>query len=168
MIIDIPKQLKLKCWNYLKNNNMGNRHSANGNKENQLVGLLGEVLTKQVFNIEHKFSSGFDGGFDFLYNNKKVDVKTMGRNVFMKDEYVHHLIAFQDKFDCEIYIFNSLNKKNNILEICGWVTKDQLLQRSKFIKKGTERKRNNGTTFLLKTDGYFIKNNQLNNIKEFI
>ncbi len=59
---------------------MGNRHSANGNKENQLVGLLGEVLTKEVFNVKHKFTNGFDGGFDFLYKNKKVDVKTMGHH----------------------------------------------------------------------------------------
>ena len=28
---------------------MGNRHSANGNREQQFVGLLGEVITKDVF-----------------------------------------------------------------------------------------------------------------------
>jgi len=168
MNIDIPKDLKLKCWNYLQKNNMGNRHSANGNKENQLVGLIGEVLTKKLFNIEHKFINGFDGGYDFIYNENKTDVKTMGRNVNMKDDYVHHLIAFQKNFDCEIYIFNSINKRKNILQICGWVTKSQLLERSDFIPKGTERLRNNGTKFLLKTDGYFIKNNKLNNIKELL
>jgi len=168
MNINIPKDLKLKCWNYLQKNNMGNRHSANGNKENQLVGLIGEVLTKKLFNIEHKFINGFDGGYDFIYNENKTDVKTMGRNVNMKDDYVHHLIAFQKNFDCEIYIFNSINKRKNILQICGWVTKSQLLERSDFIPKGTERLRNNGTKFLLKTDGYFIKNNKLNNIKELL
>ena len=168
MNIDIPKDLKLKCWNYLQNNNMGNRHSANGNKENQLVGLIGEVLTKKLFNVEHKYINGFDGGYDFLCNAKKTDVKTMGRNVNMKDDYVHHLIAFQKIYNCEIYIFNSINKRNNILQICGWVTKNELLERSDFITKGTERLRNNGTKFLLKTDGYFIKNNQLNNIKELL
>jgi len=66
MTLNVPKELKLKCWDYLQNNNMGNRHSANGNKENQLVGLVGEILTKQIFNIEHKFINGFDGGFDFF------------------------------------------------------------------------------------------------------
>ena len=43
MILSIPYELKLKCWDYLSKNNMGNRHSANGNREQQFVGLLGEV-----------------------------------------------------------------------------------------------------------------------------
>ena len=90
MNINIPKDLKLKCWNYLQKNNMGNRHSANGNKEEQLVGLLGEVLTKQLFNIEHKFSNGFDGGYDFIYKENKIDVKTMGRTVNVKDYFVNN------------------------------------------------------------------------------
>jgi len=168
MIIKVPKELKEECWEYLQENNMGNRHSANGNKENQLIGLLGEILTKKIFNIEHTFENGFDGGFDFKYNDKTIDVKTMGRNVDMQDNFVHHLIAFQMKYDCDIYIFNSLNKIKNELNICGWLTKKEIKEKSIFLKKGTLRKRNNGTTFQLKTDGYFINNDMLKNIKELL
>ena len=46
MIIKVPKELKEQCWEYLQVNNMGNRHSANGSKEEQFVGLIGEILTK--------------------------------------------------------------------------------------------------------------------------
>jgi len=168
MNIDIPKDIKLKCWNYLQNNNMGNRHSANGNKEEQLVGLLGEVLTKQLFNIEHKFLNGFDGGYDFIYKENKIDVKTMGRTVNVKDYFVHNFIAFQENYNCDVYIFNSLNKKNNKLNICGWIKKKDLLQNSIFYKKGSIRQRSNGTSFKMKTNTYEIKNNQLNNIKELL
>ena len=168
MIIKVPKELKEECWSYLQENNMGNRHSANGNKENQLIGLIGEILTKKIFNIEHKFESGFDGGYDFKHKNKTIDVKTMGRNVDMQDNFVHHLIAFQIKYDCQIYIFNSLNKIKNELDICGWLTKEDIINKSEYFKKGTLRKRNNGTTFRLKTDGYFINNTMLNDIKELL
>ena len=75
---------------------------------------------------------------------------------------------FYIKYNFYIYIFNSNNKRKNILQICWWVTKSQLLERSDFIPKGTERLRNNRTKFLLKTDGYFIKNNKLHNLKELL
>ena len=71
MILNIPINLKLECWDYLSKNNMGNRHSANGNREQQFVGLIGEILTKNVFDLNHKYTSGFDGGFDFEYKGKK-------------------------------------------------------------------------------------------------
>ena len=164
MILDIPYNLKLKCWDYLSKNNMGNRHSANGNKEQQFVGLIGEILTKSIFGLKHKYINGFDGGFDLEYKGKKIDVKTMGRTVNMKPYFVYNFIGFQKDFDCDIYIFNSLNKKTNNLEICGWVTKDELINKSSFYKKGDVRNRDNGTCFKMKADTYEIENRLLNKI----
>mgnify|MGYP006889518734 FL=1 len=92
----------------------------------------------------------------------------MGRTVNMKPYFVHNFIAFQENYNCDIYIFNSLNKKNNKLNICGWIKKEDLLQNSIFYKKGSIRKRSNGTSFKMKTNTYEIKNNQLNNIKELL
>ena len=135
MTIEIPKQLKLKCWNYLKNNNMGNRHSANGNKEQQFVGLIGEVLTKKIFKKMHTFENGFDGGYDFIHRTNKIDVKTMGRTVDVKDYFVHNFIAFQETYDCDIYIFNSLNKKiKNLIYVDG-LQKQIYLRTQYFIRK---------------------------------
>jgi hypothetical protein len=168
MILNIPSDLKLQCWDYLSKNNMGNRHSANGNKEQQFVGLIGEILTKNVFGLNHKYINGFDGGFDFEYKGKKIDVKTMGRTVNIKPYFVHNFIGFQKDFDCDIYIFNSLNKISNNLEICGWVTKDELINKSFFYKKGDIRNRDNGTSFKMKADTYEIENRLLNNIKELL
>ena len=168
MRLNVPHTLKLKCWDFLSKNNIGNRHSANGNKEQQLVGLIGEVLTKNAFNIEHKFTKGFDGGFDFEYKGKRIDVKTMGRTVDMKPYFVHNFIGFQKEFDCDIYIFNSLNKRTNKLELCGWVTKEELLDKSLFYKKGYVRNRDNGTSFKMRADTYEIENRLLNNIKDLI
>ena len=168
MIIKIENSLKIKCWEYLSKNNMGNRHSANGNKEQQLVGLIGEIKTKEIFDAKHKWNKGFDGGFDFIYKGSKIDVKTMGRNVYPKNNYVNNFISFQKDFDCDYYIFTSLNKKTNELSICGFVSKEDLLDRSILYKKGEVRKRDNGTSFNMKADTFEIKNNQLEKIEKLL
>tara|TARA_R100000951_G_scaffold32121_1_gene27434 strand:+ start:1748 stop:2254 length:507 start_codon:yes stop_codon:yes gene_type:complete len=168
MILNINQDLKIKCWKYLANNNMGKRHSANGSKEEQLVGLIGEIMTKELFNIKHEWQSGFDGGFDFIYKGKKIDVKTMGRTVNPKPFYINNFVAFQKEFDCDCYIFNSINKKTNELTICGWVTKQDLLDKAFFCEKGSVVKRSNGTSFTAAYDSYMLENNKLNNINTIL
>ena len=46
--------------------------------------------------------------------------------------------------------------------------KKELKERSIFYKKGTIRKRSNGSSFKMKADTFEIKNNMLNNIKELL
>jgi len=166
MKIFIPENIKKQCWEYLSKNSLAHRGKADGNKNEQFVGLVGEILTKKVFGIKHKFEKGYDGGFDFQYKNKRIDVKTMSRTVDMKDHYIHNFIAYQKDYNCDAYIFNSINKKTNTLTICGWVTKEELKEKSSFYKKGSIRERTDGSTFAMKTDTYEIKNNMLNNIKD--
>jgi len=158
----IPDEMKRTAWSFLEKNNMGNRHTANGNKEEQYVGLLGEMMVAKIFNIDHKLSPGFDGGFDFIIKGLKADVKTMGRNVDVKMYYVNNFIALQSGFDCDLYIFCSLNKTKSELTICGWVTKDELFDRADYFPKGSIRTRSDGTSFELKADTYEIKNIDLN------
>ena len=40
---------------------MGHRFAANGNKEQQFVGLLGENLFKTIIGLYPTFEDGFDG-----------------------------------------------------------------------------------------------------------
>tara|TARA_R110002124_G_scaffold2018_1_gene13218 strand:+ start:42 stop:542 length:501 start_codon:yes stop_codon:yes gene_type:complete len=166
MNLKIPKELKVKCWDFLKKNNLGNRLEANGNKEQQFVGLIGEIMVVNLFGLEYKFSQGFDGGFDFIYKGKKIDVKTMGRTVDPKPYFVNNFIAFQKDFNCDYYIFTSLNKKTNELTICGYLSKEDLLKKSTLYKKGTKRTRTNGTSFVLKADTYEIENFNLKKYKK--
>ena len=164
--IIIPNKLKNDVWQYLNENNIGNRFEFNGNKEQQFVGLVGEIIIKRLFGLDHEFKNGFDGGFDFVYKGLKIDVKTMGRNVDVKDYFVNNFVAHQKQFDCDIYIFCSLNKKTNELTICGFLSKKQLLKLAVLYKKGDKRKRSNGTTFQIKTDSYEIQNKNLKNISK--
>ena len=165
MVIRIDDGLKRRVWSFLKDNNVGNRSRANGNKTEQDVGLLGVSVVKNHFGINSNLNNGFDGGFDFEYNGIKVDVKTMGRTVDPKPYYVNNFISYQSDFDCDAYIFCSINKKTSDLTICGWVTKDELMDRSLLYKEGSIRTRTDGTTFKMKAPTYEIKNADLNSIE---
>jgi hypothetical protein len=166
MTLHVPEEIKTSVWNFVSNNNIGQRSKANGNKVQQYVGLLGEVVVKKYLGVDYELKSGFDGGFDLNYKGLKIDVKTMGRTVEPRENYVNNFIAYQEKFDCDAYVFCSLNKTNYNLTVCGWVTKKQLQERSKIYKEGTERTRADGSVFKLKAPTYEIKNNQLNNIED--
>ena len=171
MILNIPSNLKLQCWDYLSKNNMGNRHSANGNKEQQLTGIIGQCVVMELFQLEYiNGKDGFDNGIDIVYTNIfgsiSLDVKTMGRTTSVKPNYTNNFIALQDYFNPEGYIFCSYNKLNKVLTICGWITKQEFINKRRLYPKGTIRERSNGTTFETKADLYEIDVIDLNDIMD--
>ena len=94
---------------YLVNNcNYGRRGKFDGDKSKQLVGMLTQtVLADYLKQPRPDTSEGFDGGYDYIINNKKVDVKCMSRKGYMIGNYVHNLIAYQKNYDVDYYIFTS-------------------------------------------------------------
>lgn len=149
---------------YVQNHKLGSRGRFNGNRTNQVVGVVGENMVRELFGFEPMHEDGFDGGFDIKFGDKYIDVKTMGRNVKVKDDFVNNIVASQIKFKATHFIFTSLNKKTRTLTICGWISKDDLLKKATFGRVGDEIKRSNGTSFKLGTDSYFIKNSALNQV----
>lgn len=137
--------------------NFGNRGYGDGNKKMQEVGILGQICLADLLSLPRPSGdNGFDGGFDFIINNKKVDVKTMGRTVDVKNHYVHNFVGYQLKYDCQYYIFLSYNYKNNKLTICGLVPKKKFEEKSILYKLGDTRVRDDGTTFLTRAPMYEI------------
>jgi hypothetical protein len=108
--------------------------------------------------------NGFDAGEDFIYANKIIDVKTMGRTTNVRDYYVNNFIGLQKNYKTEVYIFCSLNKKTNILSVCGRISKSELFEKAKLYKKETKRYRSDGTYFRVKADQYEIQNIELNQV----
>lgn len=137
--------------------NFGHRGYGDGNKRMQEVGILGQVCLADLLNEERPTGEkGFDGGFDFIINNKKVDVKTMGRTVDIKEHYVHNFVEYQLKYSCDFYIFLSYNYKNNKLTVCGTVSKSTFKEKAILYKLGDVRVRDDGTTFLTRTPMFEI------------
>ena len=160
--IKVLREQRHYAYNLVKKYNFGNRGIADGNQNEQYIGILGQVVLADALNMDRPPSKiGFDGGFDFIINNKKVDVKTMGRTVSIKNYYVHNFIALQKEFDVDYYIFCSYNKRRKILTIGGYISKAELFQNAALYKKGTKRFRANGTFFITKADLYEIKQTAL-------
>jgi hypothetical protein len=166
--IKVSDVIREKCNNYLKNNSLGNRGFEDGSFEQQLTGLIGEVVVYQYLKGEvpsfEKKENGFDGGFDIEHNGKRIDVKTMGRSSFIKGDYVNNFYVMQQRYNCDTLIFCSFHRQQNIIEICGWIKKDELNTKGIFYKAGTKRVRENGTHFYFRQDNYEVTNNNLYNI----
>ena len=162
---NIPISLKQKTWDWLQDHSMGHRFAANGNKEQQFVGLLGENLFKTIIGLYPTFEDGFDGGYDIGLNGKKIDVKTMGRTVDPQPHYVNNFISYQEHFDCNMYAFCSINKKQNTFWVCGMIDKDTMLQNASYYKEGEIRYRDNGTSFQMKAPTYEIENHKLHQVE---
>lgn len=166
MKINVPDNLINSINEFLNTNNIGNRSFGNGNKRNQLVGLIGEFTTyKYFFNFYPNFKIGFDGGIDFIYKDKKIDVKTMERKGFVKPNYVNNFYHCQKDYDSDTLIFCNYNNIQNVIEICGWIPKSELDTKAIYYPKDTIRTRFDGSEFKLNQSIYEIEMKDLNSIE---
>ena len=138
--------------------NFGQRGYGDGSPKEQRTGMIGQVVLADLLGLPRPTGEeGFDGGYDFVINGKKVDLKTMSRTGPMKSFYVHNFIGYQIKYDTQIFIVASLNTTNNILTICGTVTKERILEKAVFTPQGGYRMRSDGTRFKVKAPLYEIE-----------
>jgi len=166
-IYNINLENKNKIWNWLKTNNIANRGRFDGNKEKQLIGLIGETeFYNLIYNKYPELKKGFDNGIDIIYDNKSIDVKTMSRNVDCKNHYVNNFLECQLKYDCDFIVFVSINIKKNTFQICGYIPKNEILDKGILYKKGDIRTRDDETTFTCEENMYEIKNVDLYKFKK--
>jgi hypothetical protein len=94
----------------LTKRNFGNRSiGANGSKEQQYTGILGETVIYDIVYVNYP-SITKRGSVDIVINGKKIDIKTMGRTVYMKEITFTTLWVIKKNFPNDIYIFNSIVK----------------------------------------------------------
>lgn len=145
--------------------NLGRRgDGSDGTEDQQMIGIIGQNMVLRELNKPlMKPSTGHDGGVDFNLFGLRFDVKTMGRRVAPKLEYVNNFIAQQMNFNVDAYLFLSIKQAADRYELtcCGWLPKDVFQRRAELFKKGDERSREDGTTFNFKADTYEIRNDQL-------
>lgn len=161
----VPELLESYCIDQVEKFNFGKRFTANGNKEQQLTGIIGQSIVMLLFDLDLPDGSlGFDNGVDLIYDNKTIDVKTMGRNTDVKPSYTNNFLKLQDYFKTEIYIFCSYNKLKKEVTICGWIDKESFILKRNFYEKGSKRIRFDGTELIIFTDLYEIDNIHLNDV----
>lgn len=153
------------CNSVLTKHNFGKRYTANGTKEQQLTGIIGQSVVMSFFDKGFvDGSSGFDEGVDLVYKNKTIDVKTVGRTTRVKPGYTNNFLKLQDYFKTDIYIFCSYNKLKEVLTVCGWISKEDFKIKRRFYRKGSTRTRFDKTKFTTFADLYEIDNKDLNNV----
>ena len=163
--IDVPAFVYQASLEFVTNNNLGMRNDgSDGNQDQQLVGVIGQNMMALALGKPFmRPSTTHDGGVDFEVFGLKLDIKTMGRTVPPQLNYVNNFMASQMKFSVDGYVFASFNKTNNKLSICGWIPKEEFMQRADFYAKGTNRTRDDNTGFFVKADMYEISNSRLFN-----
>lgn len=161
--IDIPDEIidaSIACCNA---GNMGNRgDGSDGTKEQQMIGIIGQNMLNQAMGLAlMQPGGGFDGGIDANIHGLSFDIKTMGRTVTPRLDFVNNLMQSQTKFKVDGYIFASINTNDNRMTVCGWLPKALFLERATLFEKGAVRQRKDKTTFETKAAMYEIKNADL-------
>jgi hypothetical protein len=166
-MIQIPLTQKIVDYSskLVKENNFGQRGYDDGNYKEQLVGIISENTVRRYLGCELIKPDGFDGGYDIMYKNFYTDIKSMTRNVEPKDFYINNLFDAQLEHKAEAFIFTSLNVKNKILSVCGWITKKEFKEKAIFYPKGTQRIRG-VEKFTLRADNWEISNSQLKKFEQ--
>ena len=111
--VEVSEYIITYCKNQVEQYNFGKRKEANGNKEQQFIGIVGQCVLMQLFNcglVDGR--TGFDNGIDIQFENHKIDIKTMGRNTDVKLDYTNNFIKFQENYQTTTYIFCSYNIKS--------------------------------------------------------
>lgn len=157
--IKVKDEILKHCQTQIEKYEFGKRCVANGNKEQQLTGIIGQSVVMEMFGQGYvDGSTGFDGGTDISFGGCSIDVKTMGRTTDVRYNYVNNFIALQQSLNTDIFIFCSYNKTNQELTVCGWIPKAEFLNKASFFPKGSTRYRNNGTSFQTFADLFEISN----------
>lgn len=166
--IPVSTECYTHCTNQISKYNLGERKESNGTPEQQLTGAIGQSIISDLFGLGYiDASNGFDNGIDIPYNELKIDVKTMGRKFYPKQDWVNNFYKCQDHYKTNIYIFCSYNKVSNVITVCGWIDKETFTKKRAIYLKGDKRTRDNGSVFILDTDTYEIKNSDLNQCYSF-
>lgn len=161
--VQVPKAIIEASKQYASSCNLGHRgDGSDGSQEQQLIGIIGQNMVAFLMGKNLMAgSTGFDGGVDCSIFGLNFDIKTMGRTVEPKIDFINNLIASQVQFSPDAYLFLSLNKISKILTFCGWLPKPELEHHATLYLKGTTRIRSDKTTFQMKADTYEIPNKNL-------
>ena len=142
---------------------MGSRHDGtDGNQDQQLIGIIGQnMINVAIGRALMVPNTGFDGGVDFTVFGLKFDVKTIGRTVPPRINYINNLALSQTKFDVDGYLFMSFDKSCHRISVCGWLPKETFLERAVLYPSGTVRRRSDNSTFVMRADTLEIENKDL-------
>ncbi|SRR5258706_14720072 len=160
---DVTKQDMTLAYEYLDRNfkidyNL-NRKTVNNGECYRIAGILGEIVFQHLFGKRAIKSPEIDIPYDFIVNDKKIDVKCKCRNVIPKPYFEASIFSYQltKHFnDVDVYCFMSTTKDFSKVYICGYMKKENWLNNvNGRLWKAGETDLSNNMKF--KEDTYSIK-----------
>jgi hypothetical protein len=143
--------------------NLMNSKTVYNRKESRIAGILGEMVFKTLYPEAVKVIQ--DITYDFDYKNLKIDVKCKIRKVAPTYNFEASFFVYQStgKFNADTYYFMSTTRDYQKVWICGWGSKDHILnhENMELWKAGTTDT-NNGMSF--KQDTICLKYKYLNKV----
>lgn len=109
------------------------------------VGYLAETMVMDMLRLPRKENPGKnDQGYDFEYNGKKWDVKTVTVRGDPRPHWTMNVNAAQVHNASDAYIFCTFNRFTRTLTIVGWQEKKTAMAAATFHEEGTTIKNDSG------------------------
>lgn len=141
--IRLSVDLITHCHQLVAHRNFGVRPTGdNGNHEQQLTGVIGECAMRSLFGkpwMSMDDPACPDNGFDIEYNGIRIDVKTTSSLRMPSIHGVQHMHASQERKypNVDVYLFTTINKRDSLLLINGWITRIEYVHRRLFLPANT-------------------------------
>ena len=162
----VPSYVIEFCEEQLAEGGLFCRGRDDGTPEEQKWGRVGEYGVKYLLGLPTTTPSERDS--DFTYNGTKYDVKTAPRICNPLPHHIHYINEHQIGYSPDAYIFCTLNTKDIVLIISGWISKKNFMAVCKHRPKGSIIQRDSGPPLTLKMADYAITVSQLRPIEEFM
>lgn len=164
MIYRPSQELLQYCTEALQKNSMGQRtdKGTNGNANHQFAGLVCENVVRKLTGYPYNnATSGFDGGWDIVYNDLRTDIKStiLYQKPTLLDQF--HVPKIQLKYNTQAYLFCAYIPNDNIVYTCGYIEKDIFLAISKIVKRGQYHEEPCGRTYTARYTSHYVINNDL-------
>lgn len=111
-----------------------NSRTVYGREESRVAGILGEIVFGHYLKNGYNFVGGGDVPFDFIFNDKKIDVKCKYRTVFPRKDFEASFFSYQgsSRFSqVDYYAFLSTMTDFRKFWFCGYVSKNNWINNPK-------------------------------------
>ena len=121
------------AWDYIAeisrrrlSHNKTDRHVSDYGENIEIIGTAGELLARRYFGLDEKLHDGFDGGHDFIYAGKTIDVKA----TVLTPQIIHRYLQCPTwkKIRAEIVLLTAIDPLTRQGVVVGWATADEILR----------------------------------------
>ena len=100
-----------------------------------------------------------------------IIISSVGSSIKVDDASVFRVgyqLIFGTGSDRNVLTVTAINKRTNMLYVCGWILKEDFFKKAEKFEKGKKRKRKDGSKMKLKANNFEIKISELNDFSDLL